>query len=72
MFAGIFVCIVPVIAMLGAASEARWRPGRAWSPRRRQPINVAYFWLTGGLSSFLDNAPPIWCSSSWPAAMPSI
>src|SRR5690606_29998870 len=22
-----------------------------------QPINAAYFWLTGALSSFLDNAP---------------
>jgi Na+/H+ antiporter NhaD/arsenite permease-like protein len=22
-----------------------------------EPINAAYFWLSGGLSSFLDNAP---------------
>jgi Na+/H+ antiporter NhaD/arsenite permease-like protein len=34
-----------------------------------QPVNAMYFWMTGLLSSFLDNAPPIWCSSIWQTAM---
>jgi len=49
---------VPVIAMLRAG------PGGAFAPLLTlltgpdgQPDNVMYFWLTGGLSSFLDNAP---------------
>jgi Na+/H+ antiporter NhaD/arsenite permease-like protein len=58
LFAGIFVTIVPVIAMLKAGEKGAFaslvhlvtRPDGS-------PDNVAYFWLTGGLSSFLDNAP---------------
>lgn len=52
LFAGIFITIIPALAMLRAGSEgslafiidsveARWH----------------YFWVTGTLSSFLDNAP---------------
>jgi Na+/H+ antiporter NhaD/arsenite permease-like protein len=58
LFAGIFVTIVPVIAMLKAGEKGAFsaivhlvtRPDGS-------PDNVAYFWLAGGLSSFLDNAP---------------
>src|SRR5262249_23864321 len=45
-FAGIFICMVPALELLRKHGhdfglDAPWQ----------------YFWLTGGLSSFLDNAP---------------
>ncbi len=58
LFAGIFLTIIPVIAMLkagvngpfGAIVAAVTRPDGAPDP-------AMYFWATGLLSSFLDNAP---------------
>ena len=58
LFAGIFLTIVPVIAMLkagtagpfGAVVSAVTRPDGTPDP-------AMYFWATGLLSSFLDNAP---------------
>lgn len=58
LFAGIFLTILPVIAMLkegvsgpfGAVIRAVTHPDGTPNP-------VAYFWMTGALSSFLDNAP---------------
>ena len=58
LFAGIFLTIIPVIAMLkagvngpfGAIVSAVTRPDGAPDP-------AMYFWATGLLSSFLDNAP---------------
>ncbi|HEY8443049.1 MAG TPA: sodium:proton antiporter, partial [Xanthobacteraceae bacterium] len=57
LFAGIFVCIIPVIAMIAAGEHGAF----AWlvaavTPGGR-PHEIAYFWLTGLLSAFLDNAP---------------
>lgn len=58
LFAGIFVTIIPVLAMLKAGSEGVFAPLVALvSNPDGSPNNAAYFWLTGGLSSFLDNAP---------------
>lgn len=58
LFAGIFVTIVPVIAILHAGdSGALGIVVRAVSDSQGQPVDAAYFWLTGILSSFLDNAP---------------
>jgi Na+/H+ antiporter NhaD/arsenite permease-like protein len=58
LFAGIFVAIVPVLAMLRAGSEGAFAPLVALvSNPDGSANNAAYFWLTGGLSSFLDNAP---------------
>jgi Na+/H+ antiporter NhaD/arsenite permease-like protein len=58
LFAGIFVCIVPVLAMLRAGSSGAFAPLVALvSNPDGTPNNAAYFWLSGGLSSFLDNAP---------------
>jgi Na+/H+ antiporter NhaD/arsenite permease-like protein len=58
LFAGIFVCIVPVLAMLRAGSSGAFAPLVALvSNPDGSPNNAAYFWLSGGLSSFLDNAP---------------
>jgi Na+/H+ antiporter NhaD/arsenite permease-like protein len=58
LFAGIFVCIIPVLAMLGAAEKGAF----AWliaavTERKGVPDDLAFFWLTGLLSAFLDNAP---------------
>ena len=58
LFACIFICLVPVIAILQAGSKGAFAQLLALvSNPDGGPNNVAYFWLTGGLSSFLDNAP---------------
>lgn len=58
LFAGIFITIVPVLAMLKAGSEGAFAPLVALvQGTDGSPDNLAYFWITGGLSSFLDNAP---------------
>jgi Na+/H+ antiporter NhaD/arsenite permease-like protein len=58
LFAGIFVTIVPVIAMLKAGDKGAFSGlVKLASNPDGTPDNVAYFWLAGGLSSFLDNAP---------------
>lgn len=58
LFAGIFITIIPVLAMLQAGSEGAfaWLLGAVMA-RDGLPHEVAYFWLTGILSGFLDNAP---------------
>lgn len=58
LFAGIFLTIAPVIAILRAGSDGQL----AWlvasvSGAQGEPIDSMYFWLSGTLSSFLDNAP---------------
>ncbi len=58
LFAGIFVTIIPVIAMLKAADKGAFAPLVALvNHADGTPNNAMYFWLTGILSSFLDNAP---------------
>ena len=58
IFAGIFVCLVPVAAALGAGRDGVFAPLLALVSRSDgSPNETAYFWLTGILSSFLDNAP---------------
>lgn len=58
LFAAIFVCIIPVLAMLGAGANGSFAALVALVTRPDgSPSPVAYFWLTGLLSSFLDNAP---------------
>ena len=58
LFGGIFITIIPVIAMLRAGEKGAFAAVvRLVTTPDGQPINAAYFWLTGGLSSFLDNAP---------------
>ena len=58
LFAGIFVCIIPVLAMLeaGHGGPFAWLL-KAVTAQDGSPHEVAYFWLTGLLSAFLDNAP---------------
>jgi Na+/H+ antiporter NhaD/arsenite permease-like protein len=57
LFGGIFACIIPVLAMLqaGAAGSFAWLIAAATA--EGGPNDVAYFWLSGALSAFLDNAP---------------
>jgi Na+/H+ antiporter NhaD/arsenite permease-like protein len=57
LFAGIFACIIPVLAMLqaGKAGAFGWLP--ALIDDSVLPNEIAYFWLTGLLSALLDNAP---------------
>ena len=58
LFAGIFITIIPVIAMLRAGESGAFSSiVRAVTDGNGQPINAMYFWATGILSSFLDNAP---------------
>jgi Na+/H+ antiporter NhaD/arsenite permease-like protein len=58
LFAGIFVTIVPVIAMLRAGENGAFAPLLTLlAEPNGEPNNAMYFWLTGILSSFLDNAP---------------
>ena len=52
LFAGIFMCIIPALAMLKAGTEGHL----AFIIHAvKEPWH--YFWITGSLSSFLDNAP---------------
>ncbi len=58
LFAGIFVAIIPVMAMLQAGPDGAFASLlNAVTARDGSPHEAAYFWLTGGLSAFLDNAP---------------
>jgi Na+/H+ antiporter NhaD/arsenite permease-like protein len=58
LFAGIFVAIAPVMAMLQAGPNGAF--GfllQAVTAHDGSPQEAAYFWLTGMLSAFLDNTP---------------
>ncbi len=58
LFAGIFLTIVPVIAMLKAGLDGPFGAVVAAVTRPDGSPNPAmYFWASGILSSFLDNAP---------------
>lgn len=58
LFAGIFLTIIPVIAMLQAGAEGPFKAViAAVTFSDGQPNPVMYFWITGLLSAFLDNAP---------------
>ena len=58
LFAGIFLTIVPVIAMLRAGTGGPFGVLVAAVTRPDgSPDPAMYFWATGVLSSFLDNAP---------------
>jgi len=58
LFAGIFICIIPVMAMLKAGPDGPFSPVIHLLARADgTPNEPVYFWATGLLSSFLDNAP---------------
>ncbi|MFM2422762.1 MAG: hypothetical protein RL291_1292, partial [Pseudomonadota bacterium] len=58
LFAGIFITIIPALAILRAGRDgALASVVNLVTDPSGKPINAMYFWLSGGLSSFLDNAP---------------
>jgi Na+/H+ antiporter NhaD/arsenite permease-like protein len=58
LFAGIFLTIIPVIAMLKAGANGPFGAIVAAVTRPDgSPDPAMYFWATGVLSAFLDNAP---------------
>lgn len=58
LFAGIFITLIPILAILRAGSDGALAPLVALANGADgQPRVAAYFWTTGLLSSVLDNAP---------------
>lgn len=58
LFIGIFITMIAPIAILKAGKSGALQDliSLVSSPNG-EPVNAMYFWLTGMLSSFLDNAP---------------
>ncbi|WP_107879454.1 sodium:proton antiporter [Neisseria animaloris] len=58
LFLGIFITIAPVLAILKAGEAGAFSPLIALvHDDSGNPVNTMYFWMTGILSAFLDNAP---------------
>ncbi len=58
LFAGIFIVMAPAIAILRAGEAGHLAPlVNTVSNASGGPIDYMYFWMTGLLSAFLDNAP---------------
>lgn len=58
LFFGIFITMAPVLMMLQAGEKGAFASlVRLVTDAQGQPISGMYFWMTGSLSSFLDNAP---------------
>jgi len=57
LFIGIFLTMIPAIAILRAGTDGALASVINLVSVDGQPVNAMYFWLTGALSSFLDNAP---------------
>jgi Na+/H+ antiporter NhaD/arsenite permease-like protein len=58
LFVGIFLSMIPAIAILRAGEHGALSGLIALtSDSAGNPVTSMYFWMTGALSSFLDNAP---------------
>jgi Na+/H+ antiporter NhaD/arsenite permease-like protein len=58
LFAGLFTCIIPVMVMLQAGKNGPFSSAiQLLEHADGTPNNAVFFWATGLLSSFLDNAP---------------
>ena len=57
LFLGIFICLIPIIAILKAGKDGDMGFIIDILNTDGKPDNMVYFWLTGVLSTFLDNAP---------------
>jgi Na+/H+ antiporter NhaD/arsenite permease-like protein len=58
LFLGIFLTMAPVLLMLKSGLDGAFAPlVRLVTDDAGQPVDAMYFWLSGALSSFLDNAP---------------
>jgi Na+/H+ antiporter NhaD/arsenite permease-like protein len=57
LFAGIFITLIPAIAILRAGSAGVLAPVVDMVSEGGEQVNLMYFWATGILSRFLDNTP---------------
>ena len=57
LFIGIFITIAPVMAMLQLGGTGNFKILINIIEHNGEPVNTLYFWLSGLLSGFLDNAP---------------
>ena len=58
LFIAIFICMIPALLILKAGVHGGLKNIILMvQSSTNDPINMMYFWLTGILSSFLDNAP---------------
>lgn len=57
LFSAIFITIIPAIAILKSGTAGALEPVISAVSADGEPVNYMYFWATGFLSSFLDNAP---------------
>ena len=57
LFLAIFITIIPAVAILDAGLEGELSFVVRAVTENNEPHNLRYFWFTGVLSSFLDNAP---------------
>lgn len=57
LFFGIFITVIPVVAMLDAGRFGAFAPLISRVTGEGDFQNSMIFWLSGGLSAFLDNAP---------------
>jgi Na+/H+ antiporter NhaD/arsenite permease-like protein len=57
LFAGIFVTIIPALGVLRAGESGSLAFVVDALSRDGAPVDHLYFWITGAVSSFLDNAP---------------
>ena len=57
LFIGIFISMIPAIAILRAGTDGALSGVINMVFHEGQPVNSMFFWLSGMLSSFLDNAP---------------
>lgn len=58
LFLGIFITISPVLAILKVGEAGHFKALiQMVHDAEGHPINAMYFWMTGLLSAFLDNAP---------------
>ena len=57
LFLGIFISMIPALAILKAGSHGALASIINLVSTNGVPHNPMFFWLTGALSSFLDNAP---------------
>lgn len=57
LFFGIFITVIPVLVMLETGSKGAFSSLHILINTAGSSQNALYFWLSGGLSAFLDNAP---------------
>jgi|TARA_B100001971_G_scaffold44885_1_gene39823 Na+/H+ antiporter NhaD/arsenite permease-like protein len=58
LFIAIFICMIPALKILQSGVDGSLSSVvLAVQSSTNDPVNMMYFWLTGALSSFLDNAP---------------